>query len=249
MDLGRIYDPVREDLDAVSRLLRDRLSADDAFIGQLVEHVLHTKGKLLRPALVCLSALACGGGSGERLDVAGAVELIHVASLIHDDVIDAADLRRGQASVNAVWGNQVAVLLGDYLFSKSFHMLALVKSLDVGGGRGAPARWGGEKKNTWGTAAQPVGAEKPSSLATGVTGVVLAGTATVAAAGITALIGGAGDGISGAAGFAGVAGTGALGSTGGGVGRATVRTGGAGVGAAAGALGGAAVGVGVVVVW
>lgn len=131
MDLGRIYDPVREDLDAVSRLLRDRLSVDDAFIGQLVEHVLHTKGKLLRPALVCLSALACGGGSGERLDAAGAVELVHVASLIHDDVIDAADLRRGQASVNAVWGNQVAVLLGDYLFSKAFYMLALIKNLDV----------------------------------------------------------------------------------------------------------------------
>ncbi len=131
MDLARIYDPVREDLDAVSRLLRDHLSADDAFIGQLVEHVLHTKGKLLRPALVCLSSLACGGGSDERLDVAGAVELIHVASLIHDDVIDAADLRRGHASVNAVWGNQVAVLLGDYLFSKSFHMLALVKNLDL----------------------------------------------------------------------------------------------------------------------
>ena len=131
MDLGQIYDPVRDDLDAVSRLLRDHLSADDAFIGQLVEHVLHTKGKLLRPALVCLSALACGGGSDERLDVAGAVELIHVASLIHDDVIDAAHLRRGQASVNAIWGNQVAVLLGDYLFSKSFHMLALVQNLDL----------------------------------------------------------------------------------------------------------------------
>ncbi len=131
MDLARIYDPVREDLDAVGRLLRDHLSADDAFIGQLVEHVLHTKGKLLRPALVCLSARACGGGSEERLDVAGAVELIHVASLIHDDVIDASDLRRGQATVNAVWGNQVAVLLGDYLFSKSFHMLALVKNLDL----------------------------------------------------------------------------------------------------------------------
>jgi octaprenyl-diphosphate synthase len=131
MDLGRIYDPVRDDLDAVRRLLRDHLSADDAFIGQLVEHVLHTKGKMLRPALVCLSAMACGGGTDERLDVAGAVELIHVASLIHDDVIDAADLRRGQASVNAIWGNQVAVLLGDYLFSKSFHMLALVKNVDL----------------------------------------------------------------------------------------------------------------------
>ncbi len=131
MDLARIYDPVREDLDAVRRLLHDELSADDPFIGQLVAHVLQTKGKLLRPALVCLSALVCGGGSGARLEVAGAVELIHVASLIHDDVIDAADLRRGQASVNAIWGNQVAVLLGDYLFSKAFHMLARLHSADL----------------------------------------------------------------------------------------------------------------------
>ncbi|TMI83525.1 MAG: polyprenyl synthetase family protein [Bacillati bacterium ANGP1] len=123
-DLARIYDPVQGDLDAVAHLLRDELSADDRFIGELVAHVLHTKGKLLRPALVCLSALACGGGGAARLRVAGACELIHVASLIHDDVIDAADLRRGRATVNAVWGNQVAVLLGDYLFSKAFHMLA-----------------------------------------------------------------------------------------------------------------------------
>ncbi len=131
MDLARIYVPVCEDLDAVSRLLRDELSVDDPFIGELVSHVLQTKGKLLRPALVCLSAQACGGGSGARLEVAGAVELIHVASLIHDDVIDAADLRRGQASVNALWGNQVAVLLGDYLFSKAFHMLARLHSADL----------------------------------------------------------------------------------------------------------------------
>jgi octaprenyl-diphosphate synthase len=131
MDLARMYDPVREDLDAVGRVLHDELSADDPFIGQLVAHVLQTRGKLLRPALVCLSALACGGGSGARLEVAGAVELIHVASLIHDDVIDAADLRRGQASVNAIWGNQVAVLLGDYLFSKAFHILARLRSADL----------------------------------------------------------------------------------------------------------------------
>jgi octaprenyl-diphosphate synthase len=131
MDLARIYDPVREDLDVVSRLLHDELSADDPFIGQLVAHVLHTKGKLVRPALVCLSAQACGGGSAARMDVAGAVELIHVASLIHDDVIDAAAVRRGQASVNAIWGNQVAVLLGDYLFSKAFHMLARLHSADL----------------------------------------------------------------------------------------------------------------------
>ncbi len=136
MDLDRIYSPVREDLGALERLLRGELSSDDPFIGELVSHVLTAQGKMIRPALVCLSALAgARGGAGDRtsggtddgaarLGVAGAVELIHVASLIHDDVIDAADLRRGRASVNALWGNQVAVLLGDYLFSKAFHLLA-----------------------------------------------------------------------------------------------------------------------------
>jgi octaprenyl-diphosphate synthase len=131
MDLAQIYDPVREDLQALQQLLRGELSADDPFVGELVAHVLHTRGKLLRPALVCLSALACGGGSPARLEVAGAVELIHVASLIHDDVIDAADLRRGQATVNAIWGNQVAVLMGDYLFSKAFHMLARLHDAEL----------------------------------------------------------------------------------------------------------------------
>ncbi|HEV2439224.1 MAG TPA: polyprenyl synthetase family protein [bacterium] len=141
MALDQIYAPVRPDLDALERLFRAELSAEDAFIGELVTHVLATRGKMLRPALVCLSALAAGGApaapsaagppageTDDRLGVAGAVELIHVASLIHDDVIDAADLRRGRASVNAVWGNQVAVLLGDFLFSKAFHMLARLRA-------------------------------------------------------------------------------------------------------------------------
>jgi octaprenyl-diphosphate synthase len=127
MALALIYAPVRADLDALERLFRAELSSDDPFVGELVTHVLTTRGKMLRPALTCLSALGAGGGTDARLRVAGAVELIHVASLIHDDVIDAADLRRGQASVNAVWGNQVAVLLGDFLFSKAFHMLARLR--------------------------------------------------------------------------------------------------------------------------
>ncbi len=131
MDLTRIYLPVREDLTALGYLLRRELSSDDPFIGELVSHVLTTQGKMVRPALVCLSALACGGGSEVRLPAAGAVELIHVASLIHDDIIDAAETRRGQASVNAVWGNQVAVLLGDYLFSKAFHMLAQLEDPEI----------------------------------------------------------------------------------------------------------------------
>jgi octaprenyl-diphosphate synthase len=160
--LDEIYAPIRPDLDAVLRFFRSELSSEDPFVGELVTHVLATRGKLLRPALACLSAAAAaprrgsvrGGANGpvhgaangpirggatrrfddgfeDRLGVAGAVELIHVASLIHDDVIDAADLRRGQASVNAVWGNQVAVLLGDFLFSKAFHILARLRAQGV----------------------------------------------------------------------------------------------------------------------
>jgi octaprenyl-diphosphate synthase len=131
MDLDSIYAPVRADLTAVHGMLRDELSSDDAFIGELVGHVLTTRGKMIRPALTCLSALAGGGGGAARLPLACAVEMIHVASLIHDDVIDAADLRRGQASVNAVWGNQVAVLLGDYLFSKAFFLLARLHDPEI----------------------------------------------------------------------------------------------------------------------
>jgi octaprenyl-diphosphate synthase len=148
--LEQIYAPVGGDLAALERLFRAELSSEDAFVGELVTHVLATRGKMLRPALACLSAVAVspaaavvpsragrrlgGGGLPDdprkdiRLGVAASVELIHVASLIHDDVIDAADLRRGQASVNAVWGNQVAVLLGDYLFSKAFHVLARLRA-------------------------------------------------------------------------------------------------------------------------
>jgi len=138
MELGQIYAPVQDDLRSLDALLRAELVSDDPFIGELVAHVLSTHGKMIRPALVCLSALACGrprteqaGGVPARLEIAGAVELIHVASLVHDDVIDVADLRRGQATVNAVWGNQVAVLLGDYLFSKAFHLLARLRAADL----------------------------------------------------------------------------------------------------------------------
>jgi octaprenyl-diphosphate synthase len=131
MDLAAIYAPVQGDLDSLGGLLQDELSSDDPFIAELVRYVLRTRGKMIRPALVCLSALACGGGSDARLEIGAAVELIHLASLIHDDVIDAADLRRGHASVNALWGNHVAVLLGDYLFSKAFHLLARLRQAEV----------------------------------------------------------------------------------------------------------------------
>jgi len=132
MDLATIYRPVRDDLDQLQALLHRELASDDPFIGELVRHVLDTRGKLIRPALVCLSAQASGGEAGEaRLWIAAAVELIHIASLIHDDIIDASDVRRGVATVNAQWGNQIAVLLGDYLFAKAFDLISRVRHSEV----------------------------------------------------------------------------------------------------------------------
>jgi geranylgeranyl pyrophosphate synthase len=131
MDLAAIYAPVRDDLDSLHRLLEEELQADDPFIGDLVRHVLGTRGKMIRPALVCLAAQASGGAGAARLWLAAAVELIHVASLIHDDVIDESAVRRGVATVNVQWGNQIAVLLGDYLFAKAFHLLSRIRHPEV----------------------------------------------------------------------------------------------------------------------
>lgn len=131
MDLAEIYAPIRPELDALEGLLRSELASDDPFIGELVEHVLSTRGKLVRPALVCLAAQASGGAGDARLWIAAAVELIHVASLIHDDIIDESTLRRGTATINAQWGNQIAVLLGDYLFAKAFDLISRAQTVAV----------------------------------------------------------------------------------------------------------------------
>ncbi len=131
MDLSALYKPVQADLDRLSYMMEQELMSDDPFIGELVRHVLQTRGKMIRPALVCLSAQASGGAGEARLWIAAAVELIHIASLIHDDINDDADLRRGLPTVNIQWGNQIAVLLGDYLFAKAFDLLSRVRHPEV----------------------------------------------------------------------------------------------------------------------
>lgn len=130
-DLTAIYAPVQDDLTQLQHLLERELIASDPFIGDLVHHVLSNQGKLIRPALVCLSAQASGGAGEPRLWLAAAVELIHVASLIHDDIIDQSDVRRGVATVNVQWGNQIAVLLGDYLFAKAFDLISRIRHPEV----------------------------------------------------------------------------------------------------------------------
>lgn len=116
------YAPIARDLEEVERLLAKTLSNSRSCVTQLVAHLGHYRGKRLRPALLLLTARACGRIEPAHHTLAAVVEMIHTATLVHDDVLDAAQVRRHVATVNAGWGNQVSILLGDFLFTHAFHL-------------------------------------------------------------------------------------------------------------------------------
>ena len=120
--LQALYAPVRDELDQVEEVLRKELRSDHPFVDRLAQHGFRLGGKRLRPALVLLSAKACGTLKPEHIVLASAVELIHTATLIHDDVLDEAVIRRHLDTVNARWDNEASILLGDYLFTRSICM-------------------------------------------------------------------------------------------------------------------------------
>lgn len=115
--LERIKHPITEELDRYKALFDRTLFHSDALLGNALEHIRRRSGKMMRPMLVLLSAKAAGRVEEATLHAAVAVELLHTASLVHDDVVDESDERRGQASTNALYGSKVAVLVGDYLLS------------------------------------------------------------------------------------------------------------------------------------
>ena len=117
--LTEIRRPVADDLVRYKDLFDETLSHEDDFLGRALEHVRSRKGKMMRPLLVLLMAKEIGEVKKPSLLSAVTIELLHTASLVHDDVVDESEERRGQKSVNAVYDNKVAVLLGDYLLSKS----------------------------------------------------------------------------------------------------------------------------------
>lgn len=131
--------PVAADMQGVDALIRARLGSDVALVRQVAEHIVGGGGKRLRPALLLLSAGACGypgatGPSAERRghhELAAVVEFIHTATLLHDDVVDGSDLRRGRNTANAQFGNAAAVLVGDFLYSRAFQMMLSVDSMRV----------------------------------------------------------------------------------------------------------------------
>ena len=117
--LDRVYAPVRKELDRVRETLRSLTSGHMPFLSELLDHVLDTTGKRVRPAVTLLaSRFHSNDGSAAEI-MASAVELLHVATLIHDDTVDNSDIRRGKATVSNIWGRNAAVLLGDYVFATS----------------------------------------------------------------------------------------------------------------------------------
>jgi octaprenyl-diphosphate synthase len=122
---------LKSDLDRVNRLILDRMQSPVALIPQLAGHIVAGGGKRLRPMLTLGAARLCGYRGDRHIALATAVEFIHTATLLHDDVVDASSLRRGRDTANAVWGNKPAVLVGDFLFSRAFELMVDDGSLRI----------------------------------------------------------------------------------------------------------------------
>ena len=117
-DLQNIAGPIQHHLSGFEKVFRESIRSRIGLVDLVTKYIVRTKGKRVRPILVLLSAEACGGVSERTYRGASLVEILHTATLIHDDVVDGADTRRGFASINAVWKNKIAVLMGDYLLAR-----------------------------------------------------------------------------------------------------------------------------------
>jgi octaprenyl-diphosphate synthase len=131
MQLEEIRSLVREDLRLLDQTIRDRLSSDVVLVNQVANYIIAGGGKRLRPLLVMLGARACGYEGHRHVEAAAIVEFIHTATLLHDDVVDSSELRRGKDTANSVFGNEASVLVGDFLYSRAFQMITRVGRVRV----------------------------------------------------------------------------------------------------------------------
>ena len=131
MNLERSQALIIDDMHRVDDFISAHLQSDVVLINQLAHYIVSGGGKRLRPRLVLLGAQAAGYAGDRHIDVAAIIELIHTATLLHDDVVDESDLRRGRDTANAVWGNEAAVLVGDFLYSRAFEMMVDVGCMRV----------------------------------------------------------------------------------------------------------------------
>jgi octaprenyl-diphosphate synthase len=116
------YAPIARDMDAAERIFREKIDRKEPGVAKLLQHLSHYRGKRLRPALLLLTARACGNVAQEHHVLAAVVEMIHTATLVHDDVLDGATVRRHVPTIHSQWGNQASILLGDFLFTHAFHL-------------------------------------------------------------------------------------------------------------------------------
>lgn len=131
MDFEAIKALVEDDLKQVNHEIGVRLRSDVALINQLAAYIINSGGKRLRPLIVLLGAKALGYTGQAHIQLATIIEFIHTATLLHDDVVDASELRRGQSTANTIWGNEASVLVGDFLYSRAFEMMVEVNEMRV----------------------------------------------------------------------------------------------------------------------
>jgi len=131
MTLDEVRALVRSDLASVERVIRERLKSVVPLVDQVAEHIIAGGGKRLRPLLVVLAGRACGHTGQAHVEAAAFIEFIHTATLLHDDVVDGSSKRRGRDTANEVFGNQASVLVGDFVYSRAFQMMASLRSQRV----------------------------------------------------------------------------------------------------------------------
>jgi len=131
IDFPTISTVVKAEFLEVDHIIYQELGSNVPFIYEVGHYITKSGGKRLRPLVTLLSALACGYSGKDHLKVAAITELLHTATLLHDDVVDGSDLRRGKATVNAKWNNAAAILVGDFLVSRSFQMIVDVGNISL----------------------------------------------------------------------------------------------------------------------
>lgn len=131
MRIQEAYDTIKQDLKDVEFEFRKNLDSEVHLIKKVGEYVLNNGGKRLRPSLLLLSARLCGYQGSRHIPLASVIEFIHTATLLHDDVVDNAGIRRGKAAANTLWGSGASILIGDFLFSKSFYLTVADGDLNI----------------------------------------------------------------------------------------------------------------------
>lgn len=131
MQLKDIYKSVESEFDAVNELIVEQLSSRVPLVEKIAQYIVESGGKRMRPLVTLLTAKALDKSDQDTIKLASIIEFLHTATLLHDDVVDTSDLRRGKATANANWGNAPSILVGDFLYSRAFQMMVEIGSMEV----------------------------------------------------------------------------------------------------------------------